>query len=476
MKLYKLLLEQSELLEYSDKLINNLIIKFKQENNNLTDENIRYYISQFEKRKDNPLIKEKDISKYSFKELEKVIDSLPTNQKLSKGENNDVEFSETELIYNQTPLQIYHGDSPRSCIKIKGEFSASWCVSRVEGNLYNSYRYKSHEPSFYFVKNLERLNKINSLDDDPYCFFVIQITNNGEYIVTNSLNDGDNPMSWENIIKLEPLLNGKQELFKNNPLSNEEKKYYERFKDGISDEEYKDLSFEEKKIYISIKNKLTNKKFFETPKQLINDYITMGINLSDDQLEFIKNDKSLLNNYRRVTIKIIIPEYLKENIDNLYNRWLLLTNEETIDLYNKKEESLYEILSYKPQLINYFKDKINNLGPNYMSYILINQPSLINYFIDNINKFEKFNISFILSKQPSLINYFKDRLNEFDNNTISVILSKQPILIDYFKDKLNKIDYKYLSYILSIQPQLKPYFEKEGLLNENKKLKLLKLI
>jgi hypothetical protein len=514
LKLYNILLEQTELFEIAQKIIDKLIEKFKIEEPSASDENIKYYIDEFEKRKGNPSITKKDIQTYTFKELEKVIDSLPTNQKISKSDNN-VEFSNTELIYNQTPLQIYHGSNEKTCIKIKGDFPSSWCVSRSRGgNMYNTYRYAGTEPSFYFVKNLDRLNKITEIEEDLFCFFVIQFNNKGEYIVTNAKNDGDEPMTWKKILKLEPLLQGKEGLFQNVPLTDEEKEYYRRFKNGIPDDEYRDLSYKEKKIYIAIKHDLNYNQFINTPKDLINDYITTGVELTQEQFDFIKDKQSLVNNYRRVTIDIVIPEYIKGNV-NFNSRWLVLTNEETIDLYNKKEVNLPEILKYKPQLIDYFKDKdkilyelrgsgiieilskhpqlfdkfeflLNRLTTKDISIILSRQPQLIGKFEDKlkdlrlddivsilliqpqlIEKFENRisgcsidDATLILSKQPQLIEKIENRLDSLYPNQIVYILSKQPSLIEKFENVLNKLYYNEIDEILEKQPQLKPYFEK----------------
>ena len=501
MKLYNILLEQTELFEISQKIIDKLIEKFKIEEPSASDENIKYYIDEFEKRKGNPSITKKDIQTYTFKELEKVIDSLPTNQKISKSDNN-VEFSNTELIYNQSPLQIYHGSNEKTCIKIKGDFPSSWCVSRsTGGNMYNTYRYAGTEPSFYFVKNLERLNKIEKIEDDKYCFFVVQRNNQGKYIVTSAKNDGDKPMLWNDILQIEPLLQGTESLFKNLPLTDEEKEYYRRFKGGISDDEYKDLSYKEKKIYIAIKHDLNYKKFINTPKDLINDYITTGVELTEEQFDFIKDKQSLVNNYKRVSIDNVIPEYLKQNI-NFGNRWLVLTNDEAIDLYNKTEENISQILEYKPQLVDYFKDKLIKLNGFGISQILSKQPQLIEKFEFLLNRLTTKDISIILSRQPQLIGKFEDKLKDlrlddivsilliqpqliekFENrisgcsiDDATLILSKQPQLIEKIENRLDSLYPFQIKYILEKQPQLKPYFDNIKPINENRKLKLLNLI
>lgn len=439
------------LLEYSDKLINLLINKFKQENENLSDESIKYYIDEFSKRKDNSLIKEKDITKYTFVELEKLIDSLPSKNK-NIGKNNNVEFSDSELIYNQQPLQIFHADTPNACIKIKGDFPASWCIARKSGNLYYNYRFQKDEPSFYFVKNIERLNKIKKLEDDPFCFFVIQLYKQGGYVVTSALNDGDDYYDWEDLIKQEPLLKGKEELFTHKPLNDNEKENYKRFKNGINDDEYEKLTFEEKKYYISIKNNLNLNKFINTPNELLNDYINLGVDLSDEQFEFIKNKPKLLSNFRRVSINNVLPEYLNNAINSFGNRWKILTDDEAYDLFKKIPIRILNLLIYKPNLIKHFIDKIEYFSNYEILELLTIQPSLISYFKDRLKNLINGDIAELLSIHPSLISYFEKYLDNLDSEDISHILSTQPKLINYLEKYLINFDTDDITNILSKQP------------------------
>jgi hypothetical protein len=523
--------------EYSIGTVNKLKEKFKKENSALTDEIIEEYINRFDQLKSSPKVERKDITTYSFQELEQVVDSFPTKEKVKKqGENNTVEFSQTELIYNQPPLQIYHGDSERTCIKIKGDFPASWCIARGSGgNMYQGYRYAGTEPSFYFVKNIERLNKITEIEDDKYCFFVIQRNNQGNYIVTSAKNDGDRTMSWDDILQIEPLLQGKESLFKNVPLTDEEKEYYKRFKNGISDEQYDDLSYKEKKIYISIRKSLSTKQLENTPIDLINDYISIGVSLTEEQFDFIKDKRQLFNNYRRVTIDNVIPEYLKGRI-YFGERWLVLTDDEAVDLYEKvaEAESKYPtfidmVLRYKPTIFDRIdidvKDYLDNLPTwkitnNIKKYpkliekyksilykldkfdivrILKVLPSAIEYFKDSFKKLSNFDIIDILDEHPTLVEYFEDKIddsilisliNDTPNNIkyftkylkilskyrIESILIKHPELIEYFEKYLSKLDDFDIRFVSSQQPQLEPYFKKKGLLKESLKYPSLRNI
>jgi len=455
--------EEYKLDEYAQNIIDKLFKKFREENENLTDEQISYYIQRFDQLKSSPKVVQKDILKYSFQDLEKLVDSFPTKTKTQKSStSNDVQFSDGELIYNKAPLQLFHGDSPKQCIKIKGDFPASWCIARTSGNMYHNYRFGNAEPSFYFVKNLERLNKIKELKDDPYCFFVVQINNQGKYIVTSSLNDGDKELTWEQLLHIEPLLNGTQSLFVQKELDDDNKYDYRRFRDGISDEEYEKLSFDKKKKYISIYGGLTYNQFINTPNEIKNDYITMGADLTDEQLEYIKDNNSLLKNYKRVTINLTIPEELENNsFVELGERWSILSDDEIIEIVEKLDESEYdisEIILYKPTMVKYFQKRLSELSSEDIAFLLSEYPNFVEYFENSLSDIHIADITKILSKQPSIIEYFLDRLDEFGGGEMAIILKSQPDLLKYFVSEFDDLSNISVLFLLRSQPQLKKYF------------------
>jgi len=77
---YKKLQNENILNEYSNKIINQLVNKFKQEKPNLEIEIIKMYIDRFSQIKNNPKISKKDITKYNWEELETIINSYPSKK------------------------------------------------------------------------------------------------------------------------------------------------------------------------------------------------------------------------------------------------------------------------------------------------------------------------------------------------------------------------------------------------------------
>jgi hypothetical protein len=292
-----------------------------------------------------------------FHDLEVLVDYVENKINLDKQDktlkksyrsDNEIE-TDGEPVYKDSELEVWYADSPRACIKYKGDFPYSWCISNDTGiNMYTTYRFKQHEPAFYFVKQLKKIDKeLNENPDfpekmlDKYHFFVIQVFKNVKigdldskyYYVTSALNDGDVQMSWNDIVGKAPILKGKQEFFKDVPHSETERADYQRFKNGVSDEEFKVLSVEEKRkyldIYVSQEKLLSDEQFLSMPKSLKKLYIGFGVPISEEQFKYIKNNSELLKYYSIV---------LKRRIEK---------SDEGMNVEFSNEEVLY---AYKNQL------------------------------------------------------------------------------------------------------------------------------
>ena len=109
--------------------------------------------------KNDARITKKDITQYSFEELEHVIDS----NFLVRPKSENIEM---KPIYDDGTVQVYEGNNREECVLIGG--GEKWCVSRTDtSNMYNSYRYRMNEPHFYFIKDNSKP------DNDMWSFFVL---------------------------------------------------------------------------------------------------------------------------------------------------------------------------------------------------------------------------------------------------------------------------------------------------------------
>jgi hypothetical protein len=252
-----------------------LIKRYREESPGLTDAQIRHYIDQFDRLKNDPKIKEKDIAKYSFVELEHVIDSnfliRPTSRNI-----------DDEPIYRQGSLTVWEAGNREECVAIgRGE---SWCVSRTDAsNMYNSYRYRMNEPHFYFVKD-------SSKDDsDKWSFFVVMPFANGTFGLASRANtqpfSGSEEYSWEEVIKHAPALKSLRRLFATKPLTDEEKTIANLVSKQIDVPDllkhFKKLSLVEH--YIGWLHELSNEQFVNlTNKELRMKYINTGNKIKSD--------------------------------------------------------------------------------------------------------------------------------------------------------------------------------------------------
>jgi hypothetical protein len=352
----------------------------------------------------------KNIESYeNFKELEIFVDYVGGQIDLAGTSlGNDIEI-DAKPIYEDNIFEIYYADSPRACIKYKGNIPYGWCVSKREGNMFYTYRYKENEPAFYFVKVKDRTKKelgffsmvgnvFNGNFKDKYHFFVLQSLKGAkmgdkttkQYVVTSAMNDGDTQMSWNDVVKIEPRIGNLQEIFKPVGLSPEDKKFYNKFKNGTDDNTFCKLDYTNKRryldVYVAQDQLLTDVQFKCLPEDLMNLYVGFGVGLLENQLELIKSNKNLLKRYIQI-IEKKYEEHLKgtRGIKFNYNELLILSEDKRQEIIKKLSyDNIYHLFKYSPKenhdkIINMLfniggKEFIINLKSNDIN-ILLNKSS-----------------------------------------------------------------------------------------------------
>lgn len=287
-----------------------------------------------------------DIDKYSsFRQLEMFVDYVRGQMSMEKGKFYDIKVDGKPIAHGHG-LEIFYANSKHACITYKGDKPYSWCVSRSDAsNMYYNYRYGQGEPSFYFVKDLDEMEEEFAIPFEgefryPYHFFVIQATDNpNEFIVTSANNDGDQEMSWDEILEQKPNLKYFREIFKHHPLTGSEKELKNRFLNkDTSDEAFSKFTYEEKEAYLDIaipKYELTDNKFADLPRELKNKYIGYGVGVSEGMYDMIKDDKELMKRFVQISVRKT-KQVIQEN---------------RIDLLTKPEfEAAISDLSYRPEL------------------------------------------------------------------------------------------------------------------------------
>ena len=419
-----------------------------------------------------------DISKYKdWTSFELFVDYV-TNQTQSTGEklSDNLEVTDGKPLFEKNGLEVYYADTPRACIKYKGNVPYSWCIARPDSsNMFYNYRLNANgsNPAFYFVKNVEETKKefssnekSNGTFNNKWHFFVIQVLKDAKtndvsdknYVVTSADNDGDEEMSWNEIVKIEPKLKGLQKEFLPKPLSSEEKAKVDKYKDGITSQEFATLPYEEKErfldIYPSIKKPISDEIFDLMPDDLKNKYIGFGIGMTDKQYNIVKNNNNLLKRYILITerkfqewlkksnqfklvdsemdvlIKYnILDKYIDKLSDDNIRDLLSSSNnkQQTIDLLLSKnvpltDKNVYSLLQYSPdtqKTIDLLLSKNVPLTDNNVS-------NLLQYSLDK----QKF-IDFLLSKGLSIdkiltndVVYSLLTKSRDKQKTVDVLLSK----------------------------------------------------
>jgi hypothetical protein len=194
---------------------------------------INYYVNEFNKIKNNLPIDKRDITKYSWDALENVVDSNQSIERIEKSINISVDNS--DVIYNQNNLKILKANTKKACVKYGTGYG--FCISsRGEANQYYNYRYGLkysdsnsywNPQTIYFVIDEDKSKEIKSTNPvkfvDPTHMLVIMVSSYNDkliYMVTTADNEevdeynNSNILNWDDIVKMQPKLSGKQGLFK----------------------------------------------------------------------------------------------------------------------------------------------------------------------------------------------------------------------------------------------------------------------
>ena len=387
-----------------------------------------------------------------WKELEDFVDYVKSQADVSGKTSYKNIKVDAKPIHEDNDLIIYYADSPQACVTYKGNVPYSWCVARTDSsNMFYNYRFGTHKPSFYFVKNKERTNKEletfkGGTFTDEYHFFVIQVVkyanpenkDNQQYIVTSAQNIGDKQMSWNDILKLEPKLTNKENIFISKPLGIKEEELYMRFRNGISDKEFENLPFDEKDMYLSVyvrqDRPITANQFKILPPDLKNKYIGFGVGLSDEQVEMI--DSKLYKRYEDVTKtkieKTIGTEEFKLTPSEVN---ILLKNINEFDLNKLSDGNVRDLLKYAPdkdnmaELIIQKKSELTHDNVSILLQYATDKDKMAEHLqieIDNISKLTNNDIINLLQsatdkdKMAELLIKYKTKLHEPDGWSSSI--------------------------------------------------------
>ena len=391
-----------------------------------------------------------DIDQYKdFQHLEALVDYVKGQVDVSGKTSYKNIKVDAKPVYEDNNIIVYYADSPQACITYKGSVPYSWCVARSDSsNMYYTYRMKDYEPAFYFVKNKEKTNKEFSAWNtlklgakavtsgalnfiDKYHFFVIQVvknanpkdTNRQQYIVTSASNDGDKQMSWNDILKIEPFLAGKETIFESKPLQPNERELFNKYSHGLSDEEFAKLPYDQKDMYLNVfvrlDQRISDDQFKNLPFDLKNKYIGYAVGLTDEQFNLIVNDSKLAKRYEDVTLTKL-QKMFDENLD--------------IELLPSEIEILTKNIS------KFDLNKLSGYNVRYLLHYATNKEEMAKTLgSNNINKLSDESVSYLLNRATDedkykIIQIIIEKKTELSDQNVFYLLQ---YAID--KDKMAKL-------------------------------------
>lgn len=203
---------ESVLLEYSHKLIDQLVDRFSEEG--VDPEEAREYINLFHRFSQGLDPDKRDITKYSWNELVQVVNDKKDNRRIKVGKIGDKNIDKDDVVYGKDGVMIYRGDSKEKCIRYGNGYNL--CISsRGDDNKYDEYT--STTRNYYFIFN-------NNLDkDDPLHLIVIQrllyplTRDSSPYVLWDAENrlmfPADKLPSFKTIELILPWLEGLEHIF-----------------------------------------------------------------------------------------------------------------------------------------------------------------------------------------------------------------------------------------------------------------------
>lgn len=201
------------LFEFTEKKKQELISKFKAENPELGNEEVKQLVNDWES-----LGAGRNIDQYSFTQARDLMDEIIIRQELrgkGKGRFFKSNLEPPEPIYSKNNLEIFIGDTKKKCqyLSHKHVGSYEWCIGRINGsNLFNMYQ--NRKPVFYFVFDHDRKSGKDEYYQPIDTWHAIVIIVYPDYIaVATADNPGDKTMSWDQIVKKQPKLSGLEDIF-----------------------------------------------------------------------------------------------------------------------------------------------------------------------------------------------------------------------------------------------------------------------
>lgn len=412
--------------EYGENLITTLTEKFKKENPTLTPTIIRNYIDRFERIKNN--LSEKDITKYSWKELENTVDSNQPKQRIKAGKL-DPTVTDANLLYNKDNIRIYLGKDKKSCIKYGNGYT--FCISaRGEDNMYSHYRIENKgTPYFIFNDNLPKEDNRHLMVLFVYLHGTQQYAK--RYSLTLASNRPEDEKEYDKlnkIIKLYPWIK---------PITN----FVDDENKGTVDVD----ALEALEYYLQESFNAQYIKLYSGSSREPQD--------TADVIDFLSNENNFLKNFKK------LKDFLSDNGKNLISINIMRRFSDPdygniVNLKNNKFHSYENIDELTSDLIRMIKDINQNVATEF-NFNYKDEKGLID-FIKNNKKIKDFFNSFEQGVERQL-SWTDICILKYPDDEKHNILDELGLPYDKFTIKLNHKNY--IQEILKKSPVIDSIFE-----------------
>jgi hypothetical protein len=302
---------------YSQILNKKIFNKFFQENPNLTRDQILFYINNYNENFDIIPFETKGIDKMSFSELEQLLDGLEGKKDTFIDKTNDVE--DIDLKYDENNLKIFAPKTKDQCIRLKN--GRGWCTSREgSGNMYYNYRLGSERTLYYVIDEDKPFDDLNFAT-------VILVDPNGKKSMADKSNTGkyggSTNLPWDEIVSKVPKLKGLENIFKPEPLTQEEKELISMVRNvRVGDNPMESFKTPQQvEMWLEYNSPtLTDTQYSNLTPNLKKKYIALGMELSSNMINF--SEPEVLKYYVGKKIDII----KNKNINSLTGSELSLLN------------------------------------------------------------------------------------------------------------------------------------------------------
>ena len=273
--------------------------KFKDEGANVTPEQLIYYVSTYLDLYHRLPATLPPLLFMTFDELEHTLDGMGDLSDDIKDDKDD--YTDIETIYDDENLLIFKPSGKEQCIRLAN--GRSWCISKSGGgNMYYNYRL-GHNLTIYYV-----IDKDKPFGDLNYAVVILVEPYGGGKRIADGQNmaggySGHKREAWTTIVSKVPKLKGKEHLFVADPLSQDEQRELNNYKNTtINKDAIKELGSEQAaEMWLEIASPdLTyrgngNEIYSNFTENLKHKYLGLGMDLTADMIN--NSEPSVLKYY-----------------------------------------------------------------------------------------------------------------------------------------------------------------------------------